>query len=199
MESAAGPDPQSVFLNVPFDAGYESSFVTLVGTLISLGQSPRCVLEVRETGNGRLARIFELVRSCGISIHDLSRSGLPVRFNMPFELGMACTLALSGGPYEIVVLDRVRYRLDKTLSDYKGRDPLIYTNLDELVDAIADVFQLAAEPAPDVLKREARFLRKAARLIADSYGGTIFRRAAYRALVAASTRRAKAQGLIPPC
>jgi hypothetical protein len=116
---------------------------------------------------------------------------------MPFELGMACSLALSGEPHEIVVLDKVRYRLDKTLSDYKGRDPLIYANLNELVDAIADVFQVANEPTPDVLKQEARFLRKSARAIAANYGGTVFRRAGFRALVAAATGRAKTQGLIP--
>jgi hypothetical protein len=195
--SLPGPDPQSVFLNVPFDPVYEPCFVTLVATLISLGQTPRCVLEVRETGQGRLTRIFELVRSCGVSMHDLSRVGVPVRFNMPFELGIACSLALSGEPHDIVVLDTARYRLDKTLSDYKGRDPLIYSNLGELVDAIADVFQVADEPAPDLLKKEARFLRKSASVIAASYGGTIFRRAAFRALVAAATRRAKSQGLIP--
>jgi hypothetical protein len=197
MASLTGLDPQSVFLNVPFDPGYEPSFVTLVGTLISLGQTPRCVLEVRETGKGRLTRIFELVRSCGVSIHDLSRTGMPVRFNMPFELGIACSLALSGEPHDVVVLDTVRYRLDKTLSDYKGRDPLIYSNLDELVDAIADVFQVADEPAPDLLKKEARFFRRSARVIAVNYGGTVFRRAAFRALVAAATRRARSQGLIP--
>lgn len=197
MASLPGPDPQSVFLNVPFDPSYEPFFVTLVWTLVSLGQTPRCVLEVRETGKGRLTRIFELVRSCGVSIHDLSRTGLPVRFNMPFELGIACSLALSGEPHEIVVLDKVRYRLDKTLSDYKGRDPLIYANLNELVDAIADVFQVANEPTPDALKKEARFLRKSARAIAANYGGTVFRRAAFRALIAVATGHAKAQGLIP--
>ncbi len=191
------PDPQSVFLNVPYDQRYEASFVTLVGTLFSLGRTPHCVLEVRETGKGRLARIFELIQSSDISIHDLSRTGTPARFNMPFELGIACGLALSGESHEIVVLDTVRYRLDKTLSDYKGRDPLIYSSLDELVDAIADVFQLADEPTPELLKKEARFLRKSARVIAANYGGTVFRPAAFRALVAAATRRAKNQGLIP--
>jgi hypothetical protein len=115
---------------------------------------------------------------------------------MPFELGVACALALRGDAHEIVVLDTKRYRLDRTLSDYKGRDPLIYSNLDSLVAAVADVFQVANEPAPEVLKAEARFLRKSARTIVGSYG-TMFRRAAFRVLVAAATRRARQQGLIP--
>lgn len=69
--AASKRDPGSVFLNVPFDRAYEPFFVTLVSALISLGQTPRCVLEVRERGQGRLARIYELLRSCGVSIHDL--------------------------------------------------------------------------------------------------------------------------------
>jgi hypothetical protein len=198
MNSSAR-DPKSVFLNVPFDRGYGPFFVTLVSALVSLGQTPRCVLEVRERGQGRLARIYELLRSCGVSIHDLSRAGQPVRFNMPFELGLACSIALAGEAHDIVVLDAVPYRLDRTLSDYKGRDPLIYNRrLDGIVDCVADLFQVAHVPTPAVLKAEARILRRSAREIAKQYGGTIFRPAAFRALVAASTDRARSQGLIPP-
>lgn len=118
---------------------------------------------------------------------------------MPFELGLACSIALAGGPHDVVVLDTVPYRLDRTLSDYKGRDPLIYhRRVDSLIDCIADVFQIAHEPTPNVLKAEARILRKSAREIARQYGGTVFRPAAFRALVAAATNRARSQGLIPP-
>ena len=192
-------DPKSVFLNVPYDSAYQPYFVSLVSALISLGQTPRCVLEVRERGQGRLNRINELLRSCAVSIHDLCRTGQPVRFNMPFELGLACSIALAGDPHDVVVLDTVPYRLDRTLSDYKGRDPLIYNHhVDGLVDCVADVFQVAHEPAPNVLRAEARFLRKSARELAKQYGGTVFRPAAFRALVATSTNRARSQGLIPP-
>jgi hypothetical protein len=51
------PDPQSVFLNVPFDASYEKIFVALIVALISLGRVPRCVLEITDTGQGRMPRI----------------------------------------------------------------------------------------------------------------------------------------------
>lgn len=196
---APASDPRSVFLNVPFDSRYERLFVTLVSTLVSLGQTPRCVLEVRERGQGRLVRIFDLIRACGISIHDLSRVSVPARFNMPFELGLACSLALAGEPHEVVVLDARPYRLDRTISDYKGRDPLIHHDrVDDLVDCVADVFQVAQEPTPQVLKAEARFLRRSAREIASQYGDTLFRPAAFRALVAAATERARQEGLIAP-
>jgi hypothetical protein len=138
-------DSRSVFLNVPYDSQYELLFATLVATLVSLGQTPRCVLEVRERGQGRLARIYDLLGSCSVSIHDLSRAGTPARFNMPFELGLACSLALAGAAHDVVVLDSEPYRLDRTIRDYKGRDPLIHHNrVNDLVDCIADVFQVAA-------------------------------------------------------
>jgi len=111
----AQPGSLPIFLNVPFDRGYEPLFVTLVGTLVFFGQTPRCVLEIRESGQGRLSRLHQLLAACPVSIHDLSRVGSPVRFNMPFELGMACGLALSNGGHEHIVLDAKPYRLDKTL------------------------------------------------------------------------------------
>ena len=70
--------------------------------------------------------MLALLRECGLSIHDLSRVGLPVRFNMPFELGLACAIAQRGGNHKYLLLERVRYRLDRTLSDLKGRDPYIH-------------------------------------------------------------------------
>ncbi len=189
-------DSKSVFLNIPYDRQYEPFFVTLVSSLVSLGQKPRCVLEVRERGQGRLMRIFELLGSCRVSIHDLRRSGRPVRFNMPFELGIACALGLAGMHHDVIVMDTVRYRLDRTLSDYKGRDPLIYRGFDGLVDGIADVFQVRHEPSAAVLKEEARLLRRLARDIAQAHGGTVFRPRAFRTLVAAATTSATRRGLI---
>jgi hypothetical protein len=62
-----------IFLNVPFDAAYDSQFVTLLGTLILLGKDPHCVLEVREQGAGRLTRIFDLMRQCRMSIRARDR------------------------------------------------------------------------------------------------------------------------------
>src|SRR4030095_11040632 len=163
-------DRPSVFLNVPYDRGYEPLFVTLVTTLVCLGLKPRCVLEVRETGRGRLARIFELLHACGISIHDLSRVGPPPRWNMPFELGLAWSLVLSGIQHEVIVLDSTSYRLDKHLSDYKGRDQLIHHNrCDDLVNCILDLITVPHQPAPSALRSASRFLRSSAREIIREY------------------------------
>src|SRR5216110_3608082 len=85
-------DSERVFINIPFDKAYEPLFIPLVGTLVFLRQEPHSVLEVTETGAGRLARILDLMHTCRLSIHDLSRTGVPARFNMPFELGLACAI-----------------------------------------------------------------------------------------------------------
>ena len=106
-------DEQSVFLNVPFDKGFERLFVSLVAAIVALGRTPRCVLEVAERGDGRLNRIHELIQKCRVSIHDLSRIGTPVRFNMPFELGLAYSLMKMGGNHDFIITQV--YRLDKDL------------------------------------------------------------------------------------
>jgi hypothetical protein len=36
----SAPDTNAVFINAPFDASYEALFVTLVGTLVFLGNNP---------------------------------------------------------------------------------------------------------------------------------------------------------------
>ena len=102
----ARADSSDVFVNAPFDPSYEPLFITLIGTLVLLGQRPHSVLEVTEKGDGRLQRTFERIRACRTSIHELSRVGTPARFNMPFELGLACALKLDHpSTYEVVVLE----------------------------------------------------------------------------------------------
>jgi hypothetical protein len=167
------PDPKDVFINAPFDDRYEPLFVALVGMLVFLGQKPRCVLEIREQGDGRLARILDLIRACRISVHDLSRVSTPVRFNMPFELGIACALKLLHPlEYEVLVLDTTPYRLDKTLSDYKGRDPLIhYGTIDGLLTCLLDAFVSADAPSTtDIRVALFHSLVRAATEIAIQFG-----------------------------
>ncbi|HEU4886596.1 MAG TPA: hypothetical protein VFV49_01835 [Thermoanaerobaculia bacterium] len=141
--------------------------MTLVAGLIFLGQDPHCVLEVREKGDGRLIRIVELMRSCRVSIHDLSRTGTPVRFNMPFELGLAAALKIADpNAYEVLVLESRPYRLDKTLSDYKGRDPLIHHGTsDGMIACLLDAFVTEVPDAAKEFRAAARLLRKSAGLL----------------------------------
>ncbi len=123
MKSGREANRRGVFLNVPFDQDSEPQRVALVSALAALGRTPRSVLEVPEQGDGRLVRIFGLMRQCPVSIHDLSRVELPVRFNMPFELGIAFALSRLERSHKFVLLEAKRHRLQKTLSDVNGIDP----------------------------------------------------------------------------
>lgn len=95
--SSSAPD-FTVFLNFPFDEGYSPLFLALIAGLVALNREPHCVLEIPSGEQNRLDRIYGLIERCGASIHDLSRVTLsgPLRvprFNMPFELGLAYSIA----------------------------------------------------------------------------------------------------------
>ena len=193
------PSPKAVFINAPFDLSYEPLFVTIVGSLVFLGQEPHCVLEVPEKGDGRLARIHDLMRACRVSIHDLSRAGTPARFNMPFELGLACALKLADPTnYEIFVFDARPYRIDRTLSDYKGRDPLIHqATCEGILACLLDTFITDVPDALSQFRKATRELRKSMRLLKESAKATsLFRPALFRLLVAAATDIAIERGFI---
>ena len=139
-------DPHSVFLNVPFDASYQRVFVALIAALVSLGRVPRCVLEVPDSGQGRMPRIIELISKCRVSVHDLSRVGVPVRFNMPFELGIAYMLCHRVGNHDFIVLEAKEHRFDKTLSDLKSIDPKIHHRSPMLT--ISAIYDALGRPLP---------------------------------------------------
>ncbi len=140
-----GPAKPRVFLNVPYDAAYEKVLVAITAALIALGRDPQLTFQVPDGGQGRLRRIFDLLKSCPVSIHDLSAVGLPVRFNMPFELGLACALKEQTGSHDFLVLERKRHRLDRTLSDLKGIDPKIHGGSARA--AIAAILEVLERPS----------------------------------------------------
>src|SRR5262245_19348009 len=113
------PRVSGVFLNVPFDKNYEPYFLALIASVVAVGRVPRSVIELPELGLGRLSRLLTHIGGCDVSIHDLSRVGVPVRFNMPFELGLACAVASQAKSHAYILLERKPYRLDRTLSDIK--------------------------------------------------------------------------------
>lgn len=51
-----GMDQNGVFINCPIDKEYEKLFVALVGTLIAVGLTPRCAIEIGATGKSRQSR-----------------------------------------------------------------------------------------------------------------------------------------------
>src|ERR1700678_2020330 len=95
-----------VFLNIPYDNNPLSESL-----LVALGRKPRLAYEIPDGGTGRMGRIFSLLKSCPISFHDLSAVGLPVRFNMPFELGLACAIRKMKGRHQYYIFDAKTHRL----------------------------------------------------------------------------------------
>jgi hypothetical protein len=192
--------PSRVFLNVPFDSGYEPYFLGLITAVVAVGRTPRCVLELPEKGAGRLARLLQRIQSCDISIHDLSRVGLPVRFNMPFELGLACAVSSLAPRHNYILLERKHFRLDKTLSDIKGRDPYIYDNSQrKLIGGVLDALSRTGPPAPDAIDvhRVARKLAVAAKDLKRRRGtASIFTRTMFLDLVTYATVLAAEEGFI---
>jgi len=200
VSKTAPIDPKGVFINAPFDAAYEPLFITLVGILTFLKYNVHCVLEIREAGDGRLHRIYELMRVCRISLHDMSRIGAPVRFNMPFELGLACSLKLANpSQYEVVVLDSQPYRMDRRLSDYKGRDLYIHRGtVFGMTAALLDAFQsprLEISRLPEAL-RELR--ATAQQMKRDAGATTIFHPRLFSGLLKIATKVAADYGLLAP-
>lgn len=200
MSETTSADSKAVFINAPFDAAYEPLFVTLIGVITFLDYKPHCVLEVRETGEGRLQRIYELMQSCRISLHDMSRIGAPVRFNMPFELGLACSLKLAHPQhYEVLVFDSKPYRMDRRLSDYKGRDLYVHGGTREgMIGALLDAFQSPRLDA-SALRRALRELRPSAeKLKRQARAATLFHPHLFSVLVKNASRIAADYGLLAP-
>ena len=121
---AAGDD--FVFLNVPYSERNENQLVALTAALIAVGRTPCLTLQLPDRGEGRLRRTFALLKSCSISIHDLSFVGTPVRFNMPFELGIACAIKERSRRHSFLILVRKPHQLLRYLSDMNGIDTIAH-------------------------------------------------------------------------
>ena len=121
----------NAFVNCPFDDEYEPLLQAILFTLVRFGLRPRISSETHDSGETRLERILELIRSSQFSIHDLSRfqakqEGEIYRLNMPFELGLDIGCRRFGGGRlagkRTLVLEEQRYQYQKSLSDLAGCD-----------------------------------------------------------------------------
>jgi len=124
---------ESAFLNIPYDDQFTNLYLAYISGLCSFGLTPRATLEIA-TGERRLDRIFHLMTSYLYSFHDLSRVQLDSvaprtpRFNMPFELGLLLGWrnTRTSSSHTWFVFESARRRLQKSLSDLDGTDPLIH-------------------------------------------------------------------------
>lgn len=198
------PVPEAVFLNIPYDHAYEGKFVTLVAGLVGLGRKPRCVLEIPDGGQGRLARIVRLIRRCSASINDVSRvqvSG-PLRvprFNMPFELGLACAVAKLAGSHRYFVFEEVSHRIEHSLNDLNGHDPQIHQGTQVgILNALLNCFATrGATPSLDELHRLARRVRRASNQLKHRQRAkTMFTPVMFRLTVGVAAEVSREMGLI---
>jgi hypothetical protein len=123
---------QGAFLNLPYDDAFQDLYLAYIAGVTAFSLVPRATLEI-PGGARRLDRVFDLIRSCRYSFHDLSRVELDVhrpatpRFNMPFELGLAVAWEkLNPGQHIWFVLESKTRRLQKSLSDLAGTDAYIH-------------------------------------------------------------------------
>lgn len=211
MRTAVELEERSVFLNFPFDSDYEPLFIALISALVAMGRTPRCVLEVAEEGDGRLRRIFTLIRSCAVSIHDLSCvEPRPPRFNMPFELGIAVALRQfttshrfaprqGAQPHRFVVVEAKKHRLQTTLSDLNGIDPAIHggTAAGMISCVLSSLGKPTGNPAPERVHRVRRKLARYSIALKNSHRRlTVYSRSLFSELVAAATIIAGNEGLL---
>jgi len=193
-------NPAHIFLNVPFDDRYQSLFLALVTGVVAHGATPRCVLEFRASET-RLKRLRTLIHQCGVSFHDLSRvqvsrtpHGRWPRFNMPFELGLA---VMSSPRHRFFLLEEKALRLQTTLSDLNGFDPLIHRGRHEVLLALMRDALQARGPGPTqeqllgVHRRVARFVRADLR----KSGAAFFSRASFSTITAVALAECRVAGL----
>ena len=191
-------DPAQVFLNVPYSPSYERILVALTAALVVLRRVPRLTFQIPEGGQGRLRRIFDLLKSCRVSIHDLSAVGQPVRFNMPFELGLACAIQEDSGQHDYLMLERKPHRLHRHLSDLGGIDPKIHHGTPR--GAICAVLEVLERPegnpsAAEVMKLYRRMLRLVPELKAQHGNHDLFSTRVYGELVTSGWVAAREMGL----
>jgi len=122
---------RQVFINCPFDAGFQPIREAMTFTVFDCGFRPRTAMEVDDGSQVRIDKIFDIIRDCKFGIHDISRTetdsqtGLP-RFNMPLELGIFLGAKRYGQDRQkkkmCLILDREQHRYQAFISDIAGQD-----------------------------------------------------------------------------
>lgn len=190
----------TAFINIPYDAAYESLFLALIAGLSGFGLIPHATLEIAGSER-RLNRIVRLIRRCRYSFHDLSRVELDSippptpRFNMPFELGLAVALQhTSRRRHEWFVFEGKAHRLSKSLSDLGGTDEHVHGGtprgvLRALTDALA---RTRHRPTVSELEQICADLVKAAAAIKENLGEeSLYRARSFKDLVVAARLSAR--------
>lgn len=185
------------FLNIPYDKQFENLYLAYLVGLTALGFAPRATLGFPR-GARRLERIFHLIQSCPVSVHDLSRIELDKnpprapRFNMPFELGLAVAWAsLYPRRHFWVGCDAIHHRPVKSISDLNGTDFHIHNGtVAGVLSALCNAFVSRSQrPTVPRMMRVYRSLRRAIpELCRDVGAQTLFEARIFDELVLATRR-----------
>lgn len=144
----------SVFINCPFDRTYRKLLHAIVFAVHDCGYIARSALEITDTSQVRVAKIFRIISEYAIGIHDISRTELDrgtklPRFNMPLELGMFLGAKHYGDATQrrklCLVLDRTPHRYQKFCSDIAGQDISTHgRNAERAIHSVRDFLRNAA-------------------------------------------------------
>lgn len=128
---------ENVFINCPFDGAYLPIFHAIIFTVTDCGYSPRCSMEIEDSSEVRIDKIVKIISECKYGIHDISRTDLDKktnlpRFNMPLELGMFIGAKRFGDDEQkkkiCLILDKEPYRYHRFISDIAGQDIQAHNN-----------------------------------------------------------------------
>ena len=124
----------NIFINCPFDSKYKPILKAIIFCIVYLEYKP-LLSETINSADSRVDGILDLISNSKYSIHDLSRMEASkknelARFNMPFELGMdiGCKRFGSDSQKEkcFLILDKLKFRYQKSISDISGNDISIH-------------------------------------------------------------------------
>lgn len=127
MQGRNLPNPsRTVFLNCPYRPDYQQLFEAPVFAIHALGYVAEAALG--SPVSHRSAKLCEVIKRSGWSVHDLSRMTEPVeglpRLNVPFELGLV--MGIHGfcrkGSKPCLIFDESPHRYLSVLSDLHGFD-----------------------------------------------------------------------------
>lgn len=121
---------------------------------------------------------------------------------MPFELGLACALTLSSRQHRFFVLEERQHRLQISLSDLNGYDPLIHRGSQKgMIAAVLNMLgrENGRDPDPVQVARLCRNLRQAALAEKKKLGDrTLFTRTLFRRTVELAVALAQSANLLQP-
>ncbi len=182
---------ESVFLNIPYDPGFEDLYLAYIVGLSQLGLQIKVTLAI--PNQGRLDAIIRLIETSDFSIHDLSRvelsKGMP-RFNMPLELGLALYHSKkSKKPHGVYIFDEKPYQAQRSTSDINGIDPQIHRGKPkDLMIGLRNVFRQGGDvtTVPEMLASYRALKGKLTDIRKSAGNGSLFGAAVFQDIVVAA-------------